>query len=243
MPDDSSKKQPPADDDRNLVIVDEDFANADAEDRLWLFWERNKNIIVRGSTALIGGILAFLAFHFWSEAQKEAIGQEYVACQDETARRAFAAKHNGEPLAAVAMVEVADALKQAGKLPDAVKAYDDAARLADLAGKAPAVEALAVRSRLYAALVRHELGDATAIPAITAIAENAVVAETLRGYAMLTLANIAVSKGDTAAASKWLNLMDKRLRPSHVWQSDKTWLVRSEPSLLAAPAAPAPTGK
>ena len=49
MAEDSSKKRPPSDDDRNLVVVDEDFANADAEDRLWLFWERNKNLIVNPS--------------------------------------------------------------------------------------------------------------------------------------------------------------------------------------------------
>ena len=57
MAEDSSKKRPPSDDDRNLVVVDEDFANADAEDRLWLFWERNKNLIVRGTTAVVLAII------------------------------------------------------------------------------------------------------------------------------------------------------------------------------------------
>ncbi len=38
MPEDRSNKQPPAGDDRNLVVVDDDFVNADTEDRLWLFW-------------------------------------------------------------------------------------------------------------------------------------------------------------------------------------------------------------
>jgi hypothetical protein len=55
---------------------------------------------------------------------------------------------------------------------------------------------------------------------------------------MLTLANVAVAKGDTAEASKWLNAMDKKLRANHVWKADKEMLVRSEPSLIA-PAAPA----
>ncbi|PHX80094.1 MAG: hypothetical protein CK541_01700 [Opitutia bacterium] len=61
--------------------------------------------------------------------------------------------------------------------------------------------------------------------------------ETLRGFAMLTLANLAVAKGDTAEATKWLNAMDKKLRAGHVWKSDKEALVQSEPSLIA-PAAP-----
>jgi hypothetical protein len=65
-------KQTPIDDDRNLVVVDDDFVNADAEDRLWLFWERNKTIIVRSITSIVVGVIAFLAFYFWKESQKQA---------------------------------------------------------------------------------------------------------------------------------------------------------------------------
>ena len=144
----------------------------------------------------------------------------------------------GEPLAAIALTDVADDLKRAGKFADAAKAFDEARRLAGLAGTAPAVNALAARARLYAALCRLEAGDAGATKALAEVADDVAVAETLRGFAMLTLANVAVAKGDTAEASKWLNAMDKKLRANHVWKSDKEMLVRSEPSLIA-PAAPA----
>ncbi len=90
MPEDRSSKQPPAGDDRNLVVVDEDFVNADAEDRLWLFWERNQGVIVKATVAVVVGILGYLAIFFWNEAQREALGEEFTACQDEAARRAFA---------------------------------------------------------------------------------------------------------------------------------------------------------
>ena len=145
MPEDRSSKQPPAGDDRNLVVVDEDFVNADTEDRLWLFWERNKDVIVKATFAVVVGILAFLAYFFWNESRREALGEEFTACQDEAARRAFAQSHQGEPLAAVAMTDVADDLKKAGKFADAAKAYDEANRLAGLAGKAPAVAAAPAR--------------------------------------------------------------------------------------------------
>jgi hypothetical protein len=238
MPEDRSNKQPPAGDDRNLVVVDEDFVNADTEDRLWLFWERNKDIIVKGTFGVVVGILAFLAFFFWNESRREALGEEFTACQDETARRSFASRHPGEALAAVAMTDVADDLKKAGKFADAAKAYDEASRLTGLAGKAPAIAALGTRARLYAALCRLEVGEASADKAIAAVADDVNAPETLRGFAMLTLANIAVAKGDTAEATKWLNAMDKKLRAGHVWKSDKEALVQSEPSLIA-PAAPA----
>ena len=133
MPEDRSSKQPPAGDDRNLVVVDEDFVNADAEDRLWLFWERNQGVIVKATVAVVVGILGYLAFFFWNESQREALGEEFTACQDEAARRAFAGRHAGEPLAAVALTDVADDLKRAGKFADAAKAYDEARRLAGLA--------------------------------------------------------------------------------------------------------------
>ena len=237
MPEDRSNKQPPAGDDRNLVVVDEDVVNADTEDRLWLFWERNKDLIVKGTVGIVVGILAFLAYFFWNESRREALGEEFTACQDEAARRAFAGRHPGEPLAAVALTDVADDLKKAGKFADAAKAYDEADRLAGLAGQAPAIAALGTRARLYSALCRLEAGEAGADKAIAAVADDVKAPETLRGFAMLTLANLAVAKGDTAEATKWLNAMDKKLRAGHVWKSDKEALVQSEPSLIA-PAAP-----
>jgi hypothetical protein len=243
MAEDSSKKRPPSDDDRNLVVVDEDFANADAEDRLWLFWERNKNLIVRGTTAVVLAIIAAIGFHFWQESKREELGLAYVACQDEAARRAFAAAHPGEPLAAVALLEVADDLRKANKLEDAAKAYEAAGK--SFVGDAKAAKAIATRARLYAALTRQELGQADAEAAIIAVAEDNSAPDTLRGYAMYVLANLALTKGDSATAAKWVNLMDKRLKPNHVWASDKSWLVRSEPSLLTPVSAPPalPAGK
>jgi hypothetical protein len=236
MPEDRSNKQPPAGDDRNLVVVDEDFVNADTEDRLWLFWERNKGVIVKGTAAIVVGIIAYLAYFFWNESRREALGEEFTACQDEAARRAFAGRHPGEALAAVALTDVADDLKKAGKFADAAKAYDEASRLAGLAGKGPAIAALGTRARLYAALCRLEAGEAGADKAVAAVADDVNAPETLRGFAMLTLANLAVAKGDTAEATKWLNAMDKKLRAGHVWKSDKEALVQSEPSLVAPPA-------
>ena len=233
MPEDSSNKQPPAGDDRNLVVVDEDFVNADTEDRLWLFWERNKDIIVKGTFGVVVGILAFLAYFFWNEGRREALGEEFTACQDEAARRAFASRHPGEALAAVAITDVADDLKKAGKLVDAAKAYDEASRLTGLASKAPAISALGTRARLYAALCRLEAGEAGADKAIATVADDVSAPSTLRGFAMLTLANLAVAKGDTAEATKWLNAMDKKLNRGHVWEADKKTLVQSEPSLVA----------
>ena len=133
----------------------------------------------------------------------------------------------------------------AAKFAEAAKAFDEAARLAGLAGETAVVKALGARARLEAALARVDGGDATGETALTTLANDESVAETWRGYSMLTLANLAVAKGDLPAATKWLNLMDKRLRKDHVWREYKDSLIRSEPGLLNPVAAPAtlPTGK
>ncbi|NBV79994.1 MAG: hypothetical protein EBR62_09080 [Verrucomicrobia bacterium] len=138
---------------------------------------------------------------------------------------------------------MADDLRRANKLEEAAKAYEAAGQ--SVVGESKAVKAIATRARLYGALTRQELGQANAEAGIVAVAEDNAAPDTLRGYAMYVLANLALTKGDSAAAAKWVNLMDKRLKPNHVWASDKSWLVRSEPSLLtpvSAPPAP-PAGK
>ena len=239
MAEDSSKQRPPNDDDRNLVVVDDDFIHADAEDKLWLFWQRNQTIIIRGTTIVVVGIIGFLAFHFWQQARQVSLGESYIACQDDVARRAFATANAGETLAGVALLEVADNLRKSNKLNEAAKAYDEAAlNLKDAV--APALKALTVRAKLYAALTKVDLGQAGAESGLVTVAEDSTAPETLRGYAMIVLANNALTKGDNASAAKWINLMDKRLRPSNVWAGDKNWLVRSESGLLTPIASPKP---
>lgn len=239
MAEDSTKKRAMKDDDRNLVVVDEDFAQADAEDRLWLFWERNKTIIVRGTTSIVIGVLAFLAFYFWQQAKRQEVGDAYNACKDAAAKRLFVAAHPREPLAVVALLEVADDLRQNSKLVEAAKTYDEVIPLAQAAGDSPLLKALATRARLYAALTRLDLGEKEAETSLVSIADDKTAPDTLRGYAMIILANTALHRGDSTSAAKWINLMDKRLLTNHVWTDEKNWLVRTEPSLLNPLPAPA----
>ncbi|NBV39374.1 MAG: hypothetical protein EBS00_07445, partial [Verrucomicrobia bacterium] len=102
----------------------------------------------------------------------------------------------------------------------------------------PLLKALATRARLYATLTRLDLGEKEAETSLASIAEDKTAPDTLRGYAMIILANTALNRGDSINAAKWINLMDKRLLPNHVWTDDKNWLVRSEPSLLNPPPTP-----
>lgn len=233
MPEDSRQK-PPGGDDRNLVIVDEDFAQADSEDRLWLFWERNRDRLVSGTVAVVVGLIAWFAYLSWSESRAEGLRSEYATVKDDAGRSAFAAAHPGETLAAVALLEVADNLKSAGK--PAIAAYDAAATAAENAGNTPVLRTIGWRARLYAGLLAQESGATDAANRLAAVADAPAAPDALRGQAMLALTRGALAKSDLAGARTWLDKMDRQLGPNHPWREEQRQLIISEPSLRPSAA-------
>lgn len=226
----------PKGDDRNLVVVDEDFANADAEDRLWLLWERHRERIVGTFAAVVLGLLAWFAYSAWSEARREAAREAFAAAgNDEAALRAFAADHPGHPLASAALLQVADRLHREGK--GTVAAYDAAA--ANDPGANRAAQSLRWRARLYAGLLALDQGAPDAASRLAAVAEATEAPEALRGPAFLALARASLAGKDAAGARAWLDKMDRLLGPSHPWREDQRRLIATEPALRpSAPKAP-----
>jgi len=223
----------PKDDDRNLVVVDEDFANADAEDRLWLLWERHRERIAWTFSSVVIGLLAWFAYAAWADARREEIREAFAAAgSDEAALRAFAGSHAGHPLATAALLQLADRLQRDGK--GTVAAYDAAA--ANEPGATRAGQALRWRARLYAGLVALDQGAPDAAARLTAVAEATEAPEALRGPAFLALARASLSAKDAAGARAWLDKMDRLLGPNHPWREDQRRLIASEPALR--PTAP-----
>jgi hypothetical protein len=226
----------PKDDDRNLVVVDEDFANADAEDRLWLLWERHRERIIGTFASVVIGLLAWFAYAAWADARREGIREAYAAAgADEAALRAFAAGHRGHPLATAALLQLADRAQRDGK--GTVGAYDEAA--ANEPGSTRAAQALRWRARLYAGLLALDQGAPDATARLTAVAEATEAPEALRGPAFLALARASLAAKDAAGARAWLDKMDRLLGPNHPWREDQRRLIAGEPALRpSAPKAP-----
>ena len=226
----------PKGDDRNLVVVDEDFANADAEDRLWLLWERHRERIVGTFAAVVLGLIAWFAYSAWSEARREGIREAFAAAgEDESALRAFAAGNPGHPLATAALLQLADRRHREGK--GTVAAYDDAA--ANDPGANRAAQSLRWRARLYAGLLALDQGAPDAASRLAAVAEATEAPEALRGPAFLALARASLAGKDAAGARAWLDKMDRLLGPSHPWREDQRRLIATEPALRpSAPKAP-----
>ena len=217
-----------------MVIVDDDFAQADSEDRLWLFWERNRDRLIGGTVAIVVGLIAWFAVQSWIENRAEQLRTDFAEVKDDAGRMAFAAAHPGEILSAVALLEIADNLKTAGK--PAVAAYDAAAAAATAAGTNPSVQALHWRARLYAGLLAQDTGATDAASRLTAVAEAAAAPDALRGPAMLALVRGALAKSDVAGARAWLDKMDRQLGPNHPWREEQRQLIVSEPSLRPSAA-------
>lgn len=226
-------------DDRNLVIVDEDFVHADTEDRLWLFWQRYRNQVVGTITAIIVGLIAWLAYLAWDESVKEEVRANYAALTDDEQRRNFAALHAGHPLAIAALLEIADREQAEGK--GQVASYAAAAAVDP--GSSRAAQALRWRAQLYEGLLaledqapsEREKGKSR----LAEVAESAEAPEALRGSAFLALARAALAANDATAARSWLDKMDRLLGPNHPWRDEQRRLISSEPGLRSsAPAGP-----
>lgn len=218
----------PKGDDRNLVVVDEDFAQADAEDRLWLFWERHRSTIVGSVTAVIIGLVAWFAYRAWDDSRQEAVREAYAALTDDAGRRAFAAEHAGSPLATAALLTIADDLQSKGK--GTSKAYAEAAA-AD-PGPSRAGQALAWRARLYAGLLALDEGaTADGLARLAEVADASEAPDALRGPAFLALARAAIAAKDPAKAREWLDKMDRLLGPDHPWRDEQRRLIATEPAL------------
>ena len=218
----------PKGDDRNLVVVDEDFAQADAEDRLWLFWERHRSTLVGTVAAVLVGLISWFAYDAWEESRQEAVRSAYAALADDEGRRAFAKAHAGDPLAVAALLGIADGLQSKGQGTSA--AYAEAAA-AD-PGSSRAGQALAWRARLYAGLLALDEGaTADGLARLAEVAEADGAPDALRGPAFLALTRAALAAKDTAKARGWLDKMDRLLGANHPWREEQRRLIATEPAL------------
>ena len=232
-------------DDRNLVIVDQDFGQPDLEDRMWLFWVRNKILIVSIGMILVIGALGYIAWCAFSDYKVFSLQAEYQAvAQTPDARLSFARKNQGAPIAGIAAIEAGDQLYKDGKFAEAGEAYAFARGNFPLEEKFMA--AFAGLAMLGSALARIKNADRDGgIAVLMELARTPYFLATHRGEAMYKLVVLALEKNDIVSARQWLDALDRELPPGNEWAKGKQELLRLEPALMQpdpvpAPAAPAP---
>ncbi len=238
------QKDPRRGDDRNLVIVDQDFGQPDLEDRIWLFWIRNRTGIILSVLLVIVATLAYIVWHaagHYSQGACQAAYQD--AGEGPEAKLEFSREYAGTALAGVAALEAADAFYKDKQFAKAAGAY--ALARTEVSANEPVEAVLAGRAALGEAF--SLLADGQREPGkqvLGQLAGNGKFPEAVRGQAMYTMALLALEDRSLDEARRWLDQMDQVATQSpsqnfDPWQQKKLELLMREPALVRPAESPA----
>ncbi len=217
-------EDPRAGDDRNLVVVDQSFAEADFEDRAWLFWQKQRKVIF-GLVAL--ACLGGLGWGGWYLYQKHAQAELQAAYQlldGPAAYQAFAQAHPDTGLGRMALLQAADDLYTQGQFKEAAPVYAQAA-------SAWQGEPVAQRARMGHALALLLGGDAAGgRQELETLASDNAVLDNFRAEAGYYVAVLSLQAGDIAGAHGWIERV-AGLPEAGSWGHEATDLAQIAPSL------------
>lgn len=218
----------PAGDDRNLVPVDATTAYS-FEDKLGIFWVKNRNVILALCAAVVLAIVAKGAWEYFARQKELEIGKTYAAASTPEELKAFSAAHAEHPLGGIAQLRIADEAYSAGKSADAVAGYDKAISILKTGP-------LAARARLGRALAKAQAGNAAgATTELKQIADDSSLSKAIRAEVAYHLTSLAVEAGNATEAQKFVDQLNQ-IDPMGAW-AQRAIMLRS-----TLPATPAPAG-
>ena len=220
----------PAGDDRNLVSLDATTA-VTFEDKLQLFWKRNRTVVLGFCIAVLLAILAKGAWDYFARQKELEIESAYAAATTPEQLKAFSAAHARHALGGVAQLRVADQAYAAGKSADAIAGYEKAT---EILKSGP----LASRARLGRALAKAQAGKTSEASAeLKQIAEDANQFKALRAEATYHLTSLAVDAGNATDAQKFVDQLNQ-IDPMGAW-AQRAVMLRATLPATPAPAAAA----
>lgn len=223
----------PAGDDRNLVAVEATPA-VTFEDKLQVFWKKNRNLVVGLCIAVALVILGRGAWQIFARQKELEIEKAYAAATTPEQLKAFSAAHRGHPLGGIAQLRIADEAYGAGKSADAIAAYDQAI-------EALKSGPLASRARLGRAVAKAQAGKAAeANTELKQIADDANQFKAIRAEATYHLTSLAVDAGNAAEAQKHVDQLNQ-IDPMGAW-AQRAIMLRATLPATPAPVPPAAPG-
>lgn len=156
----------PSADERKTVVLDEDLEGVEFEDKVWLYWTRNKNFIVFSVILVLAVIIGVQGFKMYKASRAASLASAYEAVSSDSQLLEFAKSNAGTPLAGAVQIQVADAAYSSGDYAKAASLYDSCARelsgtvLADLR-KILGLKGVPVFRKLYSwkhAIAQYNLG-------------------------------------------------------------------------------------
>ena len=224
----------PAGDDRNLVPVDATTALT-FEDRLHLFWKKNRNVVLGFCIAVLLVIIGKGVWDYLARQKELEVEKAYGAATNTEQLKSFAAAHPNHMLGGIAQLRIADEAYAAAKSADAIAAYDKALELLKTGP-------LAARARLGRALAKAQAGTAAeATTELKQIADDANQFKAVRAEAAYHLTSLAVEAGNATEAQKYVDQLNQ-IDPMGAW-AQRAIMLRATLPATAAPAltTPAPT--
>jgi hypothetical protein len=216
-------------DDRNLVRVDDKYAGGDFEDRLWLFWRRQKNNLFAVVGLLCLGVIGWQGWNLYQQHLVDQLQSEYQAAEGGPGLLAFAQAHPETTLGKLAQLEAADAFYKDGKFADAAKAYTDATTVWG-------TENYGQRARVGLAMSLLQNNDASgARQQFEALAKDTQAVAYYRSEAAFDLAILAAKSGDKKEAGQWLDQINSL--------KDQGWINEANTFLNMISSAPANTNE
>ena len=216
----------PAGDDRNLVPVDATTA-VSFEDKLQLFWKRNRTAILGLCVAIAVAILAKGGWDYYARQKELDVEKAYSAATTTDQLKAFSVAHPNHALGGIAQLRIADEAYAAGKSADAIAGYDKAIGVLK---NGP----LAARAKLGRALAKVQAGKAPeATTELKQIADDAVQFKAIRAEAAYHLTSLAVEARNGAEAQKFVDQLNQ-IDPMGAW-AQRAVMLRA-----TLPATPAP---
>lgn len=216
-------------DERNLVKVDDAFEDADFDDKLWLWWQQNRNFILIAAAVLIVGSIGIEGYKVIQKQSYANMQSDYNASAATAAElEAFGKSNDDNPLGGFAFVEVADERFAEG-------AYFEAAELYAQAASALKGTLMEGRARNGQAAATYQNGNIDAAAAYFAqVADDATLVSAYRAEAAYHRALIHVERSEKAAATEWLERTEA-LDGSGVWASRVQQLRRFIPDFADEP--------
>lgn len=225
----------PAGDDRNLVPVTEATALS-FEDKVSVFWQKNRTLVVAACVAVVIAILAKGGWEYLARQRELDVQRAYAAAKTPEQLKAFAESHPGHELGAIAQLRIADDAYKAGKGAESVAAYEKAVN---------ALEGgpLAARAQVGRAMAKVLAGKtAEATNELKQLSGDPKQLKAVRAEVTYHLASLAAESGNSAEVQK-LSEQLMQIDPSSPWASRAMALRATLPAPAPASAAPAASAK
>lgn len=189
-------------DERKTVVLDEDLENVEFDDKVWLYWKRNRNFIMLTLFAALLIVVGTQGWKMYSASVNAELASAYEAASANGTLADFAKTNAGAKLSGVALMENADKFYNEAKYTEAKADYQKAQ-------SALKSTILFGRVKLGEAVCEYMISKKSGKTMLEGVFNDASIDGSYRAQAGYMLAQAQLAEGDKAAAKTVLENIAK----------------------------------